>query len=107
VAFFFRVFATYYKINPLIILVKIENAYPMSKLLCAVCKDSSFTNPWDLMIHVQAAHGKNIYEIGNTDNEKDVDGNTNGVENSNGHVHGNGIECEHSDEKNDVSLLNT
>lgn len=35
-----------------------------TKLLCAVCKDA-FTNPWDLMVHAQAAHMVNIYELGN------------------------------------------
>ncbi|XP_043651168.1 transcription factor kayak [Drosophila teissieri] len=34
-----------------------------AKLLCAVCKDA-FVNPWDLMVHAQAAHMVNIYELG-------------------------------------------
>ncbi|SPP77190.1 blast:Heterogeneous nuclear ribonucleoprotein C [Drosophila guanche] len=34
-----------------------------AKLLCAVCKDA-FGNPWDLMVHAQAAHMVNIYELG-------------------------------------------
>ncbi|BFF97759.1 probable nuclear hormone receptor HR38 [Drosophila madeirensis] len=34
-----------------------------AKLLCAVCKDA-FANPWDLMVHAQAAHMVNIYELG-------------------------------------------
>lgn len=32
-------------------------------LLCVLCKDS-FTSAWDLMVHVQAAHMLNIYELG-------------------------------------------
>ncbi|XP_017063368.1 probable basic-leucine zipper transcription factor Q isoform X2 [Drosophila eugracilis] len=40
-----------------------------AKLLCAVCKDA-FANPWDLMVHAQAAHMVNIYELG------DDEGNT-------------------------------
>uniref|UniRef100_A0A1I8P8C2 C2H2-type domain-containing protein n=1 Tax=Stomoxys calcitrans TaxID=35570 RepID=A0A1I8P8C2_STOCA len=38
-----------------------------AKLLCAVCKDA-FTNPWDLMVHAQAAHMVNIYELGSEPN---------------------------------------
>lgn len=38
-----------------------------AKLLCAVCKDA-FANPWDLMVHAQAAHMVNIYELGNEAN---------------------------------------
>lgn len=41
-----------------------ENPLPSStKLLCAVCKDE-FSSPWDLMVHAQAAHMVNIYELG-------------------------------------------
>ncbi|XP_037908900.1 uncharacterized protein LOC119650318 isoform X1 [Hermetia illucens] len=40
---------------------------PTTKLLCAVCKDS-FSNPWDLMVHAQAAHMVNIYELGSEEN---------------------------------------
>ncbi|KAG8226505.1 hypothetical protein J437_LFUL007387 [Ladona fulva] len=36
---------------------------PGAALLCVLCKDS-FTNAWDLMVHVQAAHMLNIYELG-------------------------------------------
>lgn len=36
---------------------------PSAKLLCAVCKEM-FTNPWDLMVHAQASHTVNIYELG-------------------------------------------
>jgi len=32
-------------------------------LLCVQCKDA-FHSPWDLMVHVQAAHMLNIYELG-------------------------------------------
>ena len=32
-------------------------------LLCVLCKDS-FQSAWDLMVHVQAAHMMNIYELG-------------------------------------------
>ena len=31
--------------------------------MCVACKDS-FSNPWDLMVHAQAAHMVNIYELG-------------------------------------------
>lgn len=34
-----------------------------ARLLCVVCK-SLFLSPWDLMVHVQAAHMINIYELG-------------------------------------------
>lgn len=44
--------------------ISIENPLPSStKLLCAVCKDE-FSSPWDLMVHAQAAHMVNIYELG-------------------------------------------
>ncbi|KAI8040854.1 hypothetical protein M5D96_006797 [Drosophila gunungcola] len=43
-----------------------------AKLLCAVCKDA-FANPWDLMVHAQAAHMVNIYELG--DDEANSNGN--------------------------------
>ncbi|RZF44101.1 hypothetical protein LSTR_LSTR004473 [Laodelphax striatellus] len=33
-------------------------------LMCVQCKDSFFGNAWDLMVHVQAAHMLNIYELG-------------------------------------------
>lgn len=32
-------------------------------LLCVQCKDA-FQNAWDLMVHAQAAHMLNIYELG-------------------------------------------
>ena len=47
-----------------------EVTYPSSKLLCVMCKDS-FSNPWDLMVHAQAAHMVNIYEIGDSDEDED------------------------------------
>ncbi|XP_025836163.1 heterogeneous nuclear ribonucleoprotein C isoform X2 [Agrilus planipennis] len=34
-----------------------------ASLLCVQCKDS-FQNSWDLMVHAQAAHMLNIYELG-------------------------------------------
>jgi hypothetical protein len=55
-----------------------ENLYPSSKLLCVVCKDS-FLNPWDLMVHAQAAHMVNIYEIGESDEEDDSTASTSSV----------------------------
>ena len=48
----------------------LENLYPTTKLLCVVCKDS-FNNPWDLMVHAQAAHMVNIYEIGESDDDEE------------------------------------
>uniref|UniRef100_A0A182J6N2 Uncharacterized protein n=1 Tax=Anopheles atroparvus TaxID=41427 RepID=A0A182J6N2_ANOAO len=43
----------------------VQKVYPAphAKLLCVACKDS-FSNPWDLMVHAQAAHMVNIYELG-------------------------------------------
>ncbi|XP_021699078.1 uncharacterized protein LOC5572637 isoform X1 [Aedes aegypti] len=41
---------------------------PSAKLLCVACKDS-FSNPWDLMVHAQAAHMVNIYELGDSSDE--------------------------------------
>lgn len=34
-----------------------------ASLLCVQCKDA-FQNAWDLMVHAQAAHMLNIYELG-------------------------------------------
>lgn len=34
-----------------------------ASLLCVQCKDA-FQNAWDLMVHAQAAHTLNIYELG-------------------------------------------
>ncbi|KAL7048141.1 hypothetical protein ACKWTF_003236 [Chironomus riparius] len=71
-----------------------KSMYPSSKLLCVVCKDS-FMNPWDLMVHAQAAHMVNIYEIGESDEEDDVvmasnsDGNGNKLDKANGESHNN------------------
>jgi hypothetical protein len=50
-----------------------------------VCKDS-FGNPWDLMVHAQAAHMVNIYEIGESDEEDDsnASGNNNKLDKANG-----------------------
>lgn len=47
---------------------------PSAKLLCAVCKEI-FTNPWDLMVHAQAAHTFNIYELGGEINSTNKDDN--------------------------------
>ncbi|XP_058466070.1 uncharacterized protein LOC131439273 [Malaya genurostris] len=45
-----------------------KNIPPSAKLLCVACKDS-FSNPWDLMVHAQAAHMVNIYELGDSSDE--------------------------------------
>lgn len=45
-----------------------ETNPPSAKLLCVACKDS-FSNPWDLMVHAQAAHMVNIYELGDSSDE--------------------------------------
>jgi hypothetical protein len=68
-----------------------ENLYPSSKLLCVVCKDS-FSNPWDLMVHAQAAHMVNIYEIGESDEEDDsnTSSKSNKLDKTNGESHNNG-----------------
>ncbi|XP_053685547.1 uncharacterized protein LOC128735087 [Sabethes cyaneus] len=47
---------------------KNKNIPPSAKLLCVACKDS-FSNPWDLMVHAQAAHMVNIYELGDSSDE--------------------------------------
>ncbi|KAJ6634664.1 Heterogeneous nuclear ribonucleoprotein C [Pseudolycoriella hygida] len=60
-------------------IVNSKNPLPSStKLLCAVCKDD-FSNPWDLMVHSQAAHMINIYELGNenTNNNNNISKNGN------------------------------
>uniref|UniRef100_A0A182FDU2 Uncharacterized protein n=1 Tax=Anopheles albimanus TaxID=7167 RepID=A0A182FDU2_ANOAL len=41
----------------------VQKVLPSAKLVCVACKDS-FSNPWDLMVHAQAAHMVNIYELG-------------------------------------------
>ena len=52
-------------------------------------------NPWDLMVHAQAAHMVNIYEIGESDEEDDVamasnsDGKGNKLDKANGESHNN------------------
>ena len=54
--------------------------------MCAVCKDA-FSNPWDLMVHAQAAHMVNIYELGNEQNNNN--NNINNTSNSVGiNTHG-------------------
>uniref|UniRef100_A0A1A9WD11 RRM domain-containing protein n=1 Tax=Glossina brevipalpis TaxID=37001 RepID=A0A1A9WD11_9MUSC len=48
-----------------------------AKLLCAMCKDA-FINPWDLMVHAQAAHMVNIYELSNEpSNNNELSGDSN------------------------------
>ncbi|TDG52928.1 hypothetical protein AWZ03_000471 [Drosophila navojoa] len=60
-----------------------------AKLLCAVCKDA-FANPWDLMVHAQAAHMVNIYELGdevtNSTNGNRSPNNGNVSDATNGHA---------------------
>ena len=70
--------------------VSTENLYPSSKLLCMVCKDS-FSNPWDLLVHAQAAHMVNIYEIGESDEEDEASTNSksNKLDKTNGESHNN------------------
>ncbi|XP_061395688.1 transcription factor mef2A [Musca vetustissima] len=53
-----------------------------AKLLCAVCKDA-FTNPWDLMVHAQAAHMVNIYELGTEPNNNSSNAANNNTANGN------------------------
>ena len=74
------------------IIICLENLYPTTKLLCVVCKDS-FSNPWDLMVHAQAAHMVNIYEIGESDDDEESTGShkTNELEKINGKIHTNGM----------------
>lgn len=77
--------------NDFCFLVYAENLlYPSSKLLCVACKDS-FSNPWDLMQHAQAAHMVNIYEIGESDEEDDSSTNSksNKLDKTNGESHNN------------------
>ncbi|XP_056631637.1 heterogeneous nuclear ribonucleoprotein C [Diorhabda carinulata] len=40
-----------------------EDPHASASLLCVQCKDA-FQNAWDLMVHAQAAHMLNIYELG-------------------------------------------
>ncbi|KAG5891009.1 hypothetical protein JTB14_022588 [Gonioctena quinquepunctata] len=42
---------------------KSPDDHSSASLLCVQCKDS-FQNAWDLMVHAQAAHMMNIYELG-------------------------------------------
>uniref|UniRef100_A0A336LV34 CSON001769 protein n=1 Tax=Culicoides sonorensis TaxID=179676 RepID=A0A336LV34_CULSO len=46
---------------------------PSANLVCVVCKDS-FINPWDLMVHAQAAHMINIYELGDASKSSESNG---------------------------------
>lgn len=80
-----------------------ENLYPSSKLLCVVCK-LGFEHPWDLMVHAQAAHMMNIYEIGESDEEDDSNTNNNGnkLDKANGESQHNGL---HSNENENVSSV--
>lgn len=54
-----------------------ESQSSSSRLVCVACKDA-FSNPWDLMVHVQAAHMVNIYEIGDFDGDSDSNKGING-----------------------------
>lgn len=76
--------------NAYFVCICAENLYPSSKLLCVVCKDS-FSNPWDLMVHAQAAHMVNIYEIGESDEEDDssTTSKSNKLDKTNGESHNN------------------
>ncbi|CAO1317467.1 unnamed protein product [Diamesa tonsa] len=69
-----------------------KNVNLTTKLLCVVCKDS-FNNPWNLMVHAQAAHMVNIYEIGESDDDEESTGShkTNELEKINGKIHTNGM----------------
>lgn len=49
----------------LIVFAEIPSSSSSGRLLCVVCK-AGFLSPWDLMVHVQAAHMINIYELGGT-----------------------------------------
>lgn len=53
-----------------------------TKLLCAICKDY-FTTPWDLMVHVQAAHMINIYELGTDASNHNLNNNNSAITNNN------------------------
>lgn len=46
-------------------------------------------NPWDLMVHAQAAHMVNIYEIGESDEEDESLANGNKLDKANGESHNN------------------
>lgn len=50
-----------------------EDLSSSAMLLCVLCKDS-FQSAWDLMVHVQAAHMMNIYELGVPKSESTVKG---------------------------------
>lgn len=51
------------------------------------CKDA-FSNPWDLMVHVQAAHMVNIYEIGDFDGDSEANkSNSSKLDKTNGESH--------------------
>lgn len=67
----------------------LENPPIGAKLLCAVCKDG-FGNPWDLMVHAQAAHMVNIYELGNEPNNNisssNINNNNYSISTSNGSI---------------------
>ncbi|PNF26576.1 hypothetical protein B7P43_G13050, partial [Cryptotermes secundus] len=50
-----------------------EDFSSSAMLLCVLCKDS-FQSAWDLMVHVQAAHMMNIYELGVPKSDSTVKG---------------------------------
>jgi len=51
-----------------------------ASLMCALCKES-FTSPWDLMVHAQAAHMVNIYQLANKEDGSSSSGNVSSSEN--------------------------
>lgn len=55
---------------PLILFISETPGEEPASLLCSQCKDS-FDSAWDLMVHVQAAHMLNIYQLGTETNNKD------------------------------------
>lgn len=44
----------------------VSGAEESALLLCALCKEN-FASAWDLMVHAQAAHMVNIYQLGSKD----------------------------------------
>ena len=43
-----------------------KGAEESAALMCALCKEN-FSSPWDLMVHAQAAHMVNIYQLSTKD----------------------------------------
>ncbi|KAG7160246.1 putative heterogeneous nuclear ribonucleoprotein C-like, partial [Homarus americanus] len=46
--------------------IKVTSTEESALLLCALCKEN-FASAWDLMVHAQAAHMVNIYQLGSKD----------------------------------------